>query len=114
FVDQQTGVYRDVSQNVLAATENITQTTARVGRVAGEVEAAFLDGGQVQQILANVRQASQNLEALSTRLDEATVGIPGLVARADTTLGQLGELAASTAVLLEAVEPQIEEVGPAI
>jgi len=114
FVDQQTTAYRDVSQNVLAATEDITQTTARVGRVAGEVESAFVEGGQVQQILANVERASLNLEDLSARLETATAGVPDLVARADTTIAELGELAASAAILLETVEPQIEEVGPAI
>ncbi|MDR0786981.1 MAG: MlaD family protein [Gemmatimonadota bacterium] len=114
FVDQQTNVYHDVSQNVLAAAENITQTTARVGRVATEVEAVFVEGGEVQRILGNVRQASQNLEDLSIRLDQATAGIPSLVSRADTTLGDLGHLAASTADLLDSVEPQVHEIGPAI
>ncbi len=114
FVDQQTQAYRDVSQNVLVATENITQTTARVGRVAGEVESAFVEGGQVQQILANVERASLNLQDLSNRLEAATVGVPSLVARADTTIAELGELAASTATLLASVEPQVQEIGPAI
>jgi phospholipid/cholesterol/gamma-HCH transport system substrate-binding protein len=114
FVDQQTQAYADVSANVLIAAENITETTATVGRVAVEVEAAFTEGGEVQQILANVRQASANLEELSVRLESATVGVPSLVARADTTIAELGELAASAAALLDAVEPQVQEVGPAI
>ncbi|MEX0911874.1 MAG: MlaD family protein [Gemmatimonadota bacterium] len=114
FVDQQTQTYRNVSENVLVATENITQTTARVGRVAGEVEAAFIEGGQVQQMLENAQQASENLEELSNRLDAATTGVPALVARADTTIGELGELAASAAVLLNTIEPQVEELGPTI
>lgn len=114
FVDQQTETYRDVSRNVLIATENITQTTARVGRVATEVETAFTEGGQVQAILASVEQASRNLEELSTRLEDATTGFPGLLARADTTVGDLGQLALSAASLLDAVEPQVAEIGPAI
>jgi phospholipid/cholesterol/gamma-HCH transport system substrate-binding protein len=114
FVDQQTATYRDVSQNVLVAAENITQTTARVGRVAGEVEAAFTEGGQVQQILANVQQASLNLQELSVRLEAATEGVPAMVARADTTLASLGGLALSASLLLDALEPQVQEVGPTI
>src|SRR5690606_34421441 len=41
FVDQQTQTYRDVSQNVLVATEEVAVTTARLGQVATTVEAAF-------------------------------------------------------------------------
>jgi phospholipid/cholesterol/gamma-HCH transport system substrate-binding protein len=114
FVDQQTQAYRDVSQNVLLAAENITQTTARVERVAGEVELAFTEGGQVQQILDNAQQASANLQELSERLEAATEGVPSFLARAETTLGDLGDLAASAASLLEVIEPQVEEVGPAL
>jgi len=114
FVDQQTETYRDVSTNVLAATQDIAATTATVGRVAGEVEQAFTEGGQVQQILASVRQASLNLEELSLRLDEATAGVPALVTQAETTIGDLGELASSAASLLATLEPQMREVGPAI
>jgi phospholipid/cholesterol/gamma-HCH transport system substrate-binding protein len=114
FVSQQTQTYRDVSENVLVAAENITQTTARVAAVAGEVEAAFVEGGQVQQILANVEQASQNLQELSIRLEEATEGFPGVLAAAETTVGDLGRLAASASSLLETLEPQVEEVGPTL
>lgn len=114
FVDQQTQAYRDVSANVLVATENITQTTARVSRVATEVEGAFTEGGQVQQILANVEDASQNLQELSLRLEAATAGVPTMVARADTTLADLGRLAASASTLLDTLEPQVQDVGPLI
>lgn len=114
FVDQQTTTYRDVSQNVLLAAEDIAQTTARVGRVAGEVESAFTEGGQVQEILASAQRASLNLEELSLRLDAATEGIPTMVARADTTLADLGQLASSASTLLDTLEPQVREVGPAI
>lgn len=114
FVDQQTQAYRSVSENVLVATENITQTTARVGRVAGEVEAAFVDGGQIQLILRNAEQASRNLQELSDRLGEATTGFPAMAARADSALIQLGQLTMSAAALLEAIEPQVQELGPTI
>jgi phospholipid/cholesterol/gamma-HCH transport system substrate-binding protein len=112
FVDQQTQTYRDVSENVLVATENITTTTARVGRIAEDVGAAFSPDGQVQQILANAQQASVNLERLSVRLEEATSGVPALVARTDTTLAELGGLASSASAVLESLEPQVAEVGP--
>jgi phospholipid/cholesterol/gamma-HCH transport system substrate-binding protein len=114
FVDQQTQTYRDVSQNVLATTEEIAFTASRVGQIAGNVEAAFAEGGQVQQILGNVQQASLNLERLSTSLQAATTGVPAMVARADSTLADLGGLASSAASLLDTLEPQVEEVGPMI
>lgn len=114
FVDQQTETYRDVSANILAATDNIAQATAQVQRVATEVETAFTEGGQVQAILASVQRASTNLEQLSARLESATAGVPALVATADTTIAELGELATSAAALLSAIEPQVGDLGPAI
>jgi phospholipid/cholesterol/gamma-HCH transport system substrate-binding protein len=114
FVDQQTQTYRDVSQSVLVATDNITQTTARFDRVAVEVESAFTEGGQIEQILTNAEQASRNLEELSRRIDEATVGVPSLVAQADSTIAELGELSSSAARLLTTLEPQVEQLGPTI
>ncbi len=114
FVDQQTETYRNVSENVLLAAEDITQTTARVGRVAGEVEAAFIEGGQIQLILQNAEQASTNLQELSVRLEQATEGVPAMVARVDTTLADLGQLATSASVLLDAIEPQVQELGPTL
>src|SRR5690606_13324099 len=90
------------------------QTTARFDRVAGEVEAAFTEGGQVRQILANAELASRNLEELSRRIDEATVGVPSLVAQADTTIAELGLLSASASSLLATLEPQIAQLGPTI
>lgn len=114
FVDQQTQTYRDVSQNVLVATEEVAVTTARLGQVATNVEAAFNQGGRVDQILSNAQQASSNLQQLSVQLASTVEGVPGMVARADTTVAALGELATSASVLLDTLEPQIQELGPAI
>ena len=114
FVDQQTATYRDVSENVLIATTDIADATARVSRVAGQFEGAFAEGGQIQQVLANVEQASANLQELSVRLESATSGVPALVAQADTTLADLGTLAGSAAAILTALEPHVQEVGPTL
>lgn len=114
FVDQQTSTYRDVSQNVLAAAQDVAQTSARAANVFTEVEAAFTEGGQVQEILRNAEQASVNLEQLSLRLETATAGVPTLLAQADTTVADLGLLARSASTLLDTLEPQVREVGPVI
>ncbi len=114
FVNQQTETYRDVSQNVLVATSDIAEATARVSRVAGEFEGAFAEDGQIQQVLDNVQQASANLQELSVRLQSATTGVPALVARADTTLAGLGAVAGNAAAMLSALEPHIQEVGPTL
>ncbi|MQA89286.1 MAG: MCE family protein [Gemmatimonas sp.] len=114
FVDQQTQTYRDVSQSVLVATDNITQTTERFDRVAGSVEAAFVEGGRIEQILANAERASQNLEELSQSIDDAVVGVPSLIAQADTTIGELGELSTSASRLFESLGPEIDQLGPTI
>jgi phospholipid/cholesterol/gamma-HCH transport system substrate-binding protein len=114
FVDQQTQTYRDVSQNVLVATEEVAVTTARLGQVATNVEAAFNQGGRVDQILSNAQEASANLQQLSVQLAATVEGVPGMVARADTTVAALGDLASSASVLLDTLEPQVQELGPAI
>jgi len=114
FVDQQTRAYASVSRNVLTATQNITEATASVQRVAGQVETTMQPGGEIQQILANARQASANLEELSQRMQSATEGVPMLVARADTTLANFGQLAATANQTLTAVQPQLQELGPTI
>lgn len=114
FVDQQTQTYRGVSENILIATEDIATTTARLGQVATNVEGAFNEGGRVDLILTNAQQASANLERLSVQLAATVEGVPGMVARADTTIASLGDLASSASVLLDTLEPQVQELGPAI
>ncbi|HET7275528.1 MAG TPA: MlaD family protein [Longimicrobiaceae bacterium] len=101
FVDQQTAAYAAVANNLEAA-------TATVERVAGGVET------QVPEILASARTAAENLEELSQQLEAATVGIPGLVARADTTLGTIGRVAEDVGGVVQGLEPQLQEIGPTL
>ena len=51
------------------------------------------NSGDVQQILSNARQASANLNAFSTQLSSAASGVPGLMARTDTTIASFGRTA---------------------
>lgn len=113
FVDQQTQVYQDVSGNVLAATANIRDATARVDRVVSEMEGSF-QGGEIQQVLANVQAASQNLRDLSVQMQGATAGVPGLLGRADTTLISLGLVTEDVRVMVRGLQPQLAEIGPTI
>lgn len=108
FVDQQTRTYASVGENVLAATQNIEQATQNVQQIATQV------GTEVPLIVENARLASENLQQLSTSLQSATRGVPAMVARADTTLANFGELAATANAVLVAVQPQVEDLGPAI
>jgi phospholipid/cholesterol/gamma-HCH transport system substrate-binding protein len=113
FVGQQTRIYQDVSTNVLGATENIRQATQRVERVVGEFEGS-IQGGEIQQVLTNVRLASENLVALSVQMQGATAGVPGLLARADTALVGFGSITRDVQVTLQGLQPQIAEIGPTI
>jgi phospholipid/cholesterol/gamma-HCH transport system substrate-binding protein len=114
FVDQQTGVYRNVSDNVLAATENIRGATVTAERIAVEVGAAFQTGGQVDLTLQNVREASENLRELSLQLQGAAAGVPGLVTRADAAVGTIGRVAEDMGGVLRGLEPQLGEIGPTL
>lgn len=107
FVDQQTETYAQVG-------ENIRRTTARVDAIAGELQGAFSEGGEVDQILASAREASANLAELSVQLESATRGLPQLVARADTTLGNINRVAVSVGSVVDEVGPQVRELGPTI
>ena len=108
FVEQQTEAYAAVSQNVLSATQNIEDATATVQRVAVGVEA------EVPLIVANARDASNSLRELSESLQAATLGVPGLVARADTTLAGFDEMLTEVSALVEQLEPAAAEVAPTI
>lgn len=114
FVDQQTRTYAAVGENVLTTTQNVQATAQRVERVVGEVEGAFQEGGEVRLILANARQASENLQELSVQLQSATAGVPGLIARADTTLTTINTVAVGVGGVVSGLEPQIQEIGPTI
>jgi phospholipid/cholesterol/gamma-HCH transport system substrate-binding protein len=108
FVDQQTRTYASMSDNMLIATQGVVEVMATVERVAGGVEQ------EVPLIVANARQASQNLEELSIRIGAATEGLPAFVARADTMLGTLNEVATNVNTVVTDLGPQVQEVGPLI
>lgn len=108
FVDQQTQVYATMGDNLLLATQNVTEVTATVERVAGGVEQ------EIPLIVANARQASQNLEDLTIRIQAATEGLPAFMARADTTMQVVGSVAQSIDGMVRELEPQVSEVGPLI
>ncbi|HEX6924984.1 MAG TPA: MlaD family protein [Longimicrobiaceae bacterium] len=108
FVEQQTQTYATMGDNMLAATQNVAEVTATVERVAGGVEQ------EIPLIVANARQASQNLEELSIRIQAATEGLPTFMARADTTMQVITGVAQSIDGMITRLEPQVEEVGPLI
>lgn len=108
FVEQQTQTYASMGDNMLAATQNVAEVSATVERIAGGVEQ------EVPLIVANARQASQNLEELSIRIQAATEGLPTFVARADTTLQIVSGVAQSVDAMVQQLEPQMTEVGPLI
>src|SRR5690606_29218174 len=108
FVDQQTRVYATMGDNLLLATQNVTEVTATVERVAGGVEQ------EIPLIVANARQASQNLQDLTIRIQAATEGLPAFMARAGTTMQAVGSVAQSIDGMVRELEPQVSEVGPLI
>ena len=108
FVEQQTQTYASMGDNMLVATQNVAEVSATVERIAGGVEQ------EVPLIVANARQASENLEELSLRIQAATEGLPTFVARADTTLQVVSGVAQSVDAMVRQLEPQMTEVGPLI
>lgn len=108
FVEQQTQTYAAMGDNMLAATQNVEEVTATVERVAGGVEQ------EIPLIVANARQASQNLENLSIRIEAATAGLPTFMARADTTMQIMTDVARNVDGAITDLEPQLAEVGPLI
>lgn len=113
FVDQQTRTYGQVGTNVLASTENIRLATAEARQTMADVRSS-LQGGDVQQILSNARQASANLNTLSTQLSTAASGMPGLLARTDTTIAAFGATATVLNQTLTGLQPGLAEVGPTV
>ncbi|HEU0016015.1 MAG TPA: MlaD family protein [Longimicrobium sp.] len=113
FIDQQTRVYGQVGQNVLATTANIRQASGSAQAAMEEMRAS-LRSGDIQQTMANARRASANLEALSRQLSSATGGLPALMARADTTLGAFGRTAESLNTTIAGLQPALEQAGPTL
>jgi phospholipid/cholesterol/gamma-HCH transport system substrate-binding protein len=113
FIDAQTRTYDQVGQNVLTSTENIRGATASAEATMREVRESLLRG-DVQQVLANARLATENLTALTTELRSAAGGVPGLVARADATIGAFGRTAETLDQTIAGVQPGLAEVGPTV
>ncbi len=113
FIDQQTRTYGQVGSNVLASTENIRDATATAELAANDIRAA-INQGDVQRILTNARQASENLNRFSAQLSSAASGVPGLVTRADSTLSSIGRTADGVNDMVRTLGPTIEQVGPTL
>jgi phospholipid/cholesterol/gamma-HCH transport system substrate-binding protein len=111
FIDQQTRVYGQVGRNVLESTANVRTATAEASLAARDIRTT-LNQGEVRQILTNAQQASQDLATLSAQLRGAASGVPGLVARADTTIGAFGQTAATLNTTIQGLQPQLAEIGP--
>ena len=72
------------------------------------------NSGDVQQILSNARQASANLNAFSTQLSTAAGGVPGLMARTDTTIASFGRTANTLNTTIAGLQPGLAELPPTI
>ncbi|MDB4948105.1 MAG: putative transporter [Gemmatimonadetes bacterium] len=113
FMDQQTHTYSAVGGNVLASSANIRQATETAKLTAVDIRGA-INGGDVRQILSNARQASENLNRFSQQLNAAGSGIPGLVSKADTTLGSIGQTAQGVNQMVRTLGPQLQQLGPTL
>jgi phospholipid/cholesterol/gamma-HCH transport system substrate-binding protein len=113
FIDVQTRTYDQVGRNVLTSTENIRGATAAAQATMEDIRTS-LQTGDVQEVLANARQATANLNALTAELRTAAGGVPGLVARADQTLGSFGATADALNQTIVGVQPGLAEIGPTI
>jgi phospholipid/cholesterol/gamma-HCH transport system substrate-binding protein len=113
FIDAQTRTYDQVGRNVLTSTENIRGATAAAQATMQDVRAS-LQGGDVQQVLNNPWLATENLNALTAELRSAAGGVPGLVARADTTIGAFGRTAETLNQTITGIQPGLAEIGPTI
>src|SRR4051812_31509353 len=113
FMDQQTRLYGQVGQNVLDATGNIRSATNEFTLTARDVRRNF-NSGDVQQILGNARQASANLESFSRQLSSAASGVPGLVARTDTTIKAFGQTATTLNSTIQGMQPGLAQVAPTL
>lgn len=108
FVDKQTRTYDQVGRNVLTTTENIASASRSAQQLVSSVQAT-VDQGEIQAILANARQASANLAALSAELQGANTGVPGLVRNANTTVASFSQTANEISTLVRALQPAAQE-----
>jgi phospholipid/cholesterol/gamma-HCH transport system substrate-binding protein len=111
FMGAQMETYGKVGTNVLATTENIRLASVEARQTMAAVRGS-MQGGDVQAIMANARRASENFAALSTELQGAASGVPGLVTSANTTLSTFGQTATTFNEMLAGLQPGLAQVGP--
>ena len=113
FIVEQTRVYGRVGLNVERATANVRDATSEASLAARDFRTT-LTQGEIQQVLANAQTASANLAAFSEALRGAGGGVPGLMARADSTLAAFGSTAATLNQTIAGIQPSLAELGPTI
>lgn len=113
FLGQQLQTYGQVGTNVLATTENIRLASVEARQTMAAVRGSIA-GGDIQAITANARRASENFAALSSQLQGAASGVPGLVTSANATIGAFGETANALNQTLTGLQPSLAEIGPTI
>lgn len=109
FIDQQTRLYGQVGTNVLESTANIRNATAEASLTARQLRGQFTTG-DVQAVLTNARRASENLAAFSNQLNSAASGVPGLVARTDTTIAAFGRTANTLNTTVAGLQPGLQQL----
>lgn len=113
FLGQQLQTYGQVGTNVLATTENIRLASVEARQTMAAVRGSIA-GGDIQAITSNARRASENFAALSSELQGAASGVPGLVSNANATIGAFGQTATTLNQTLTGLQPGLAEIGPTI
>lgn len=113
FIDQQTRMYGDVGKNVLESTANVRNATGQAALAAQDIRRT-ISQGEIQAMLRNAQTASANLAAFSAQLNNAAAGVPGLVARTDTTMRSFQATASTLNTTISGLQPQIAAVGPTL
>jgi len=93
LVVQQAAVATSVSASADAALNEVEEAS-RVARRSFERIEGMLSDGQIDTIVSNIRVASSGIQEIATDLAEATGGIAGTVARADSAFARIDRITA--------------------
>jgi phospholipid/cholesterol/gamma-HCH transport system substrate-binding protein len=88
MIGQQASTFREVSADVAAASNEISQASTQARMTLQRVDAT-LARGDVDSALVSIRVTAENVDRISAQVERSTAGLEGTMARADSAFASV-------------------------